>query len=102
MFNRFCVQFSDGLSYSKTKLEELYRSGFFDPKPKKKTVTPPQKKEDVDFLVGTHLHSTGQRKTKDFQFSQMKEFEISKTEAEKTLAQNDGNLAKSIEYILLH
>jgi hypothetical protein len=44
-------QFADGLSYSKTKLEELYRSGFFDPKPKKKVALPAQKKEDVDFLV---------------------------------------------------
>lgn len=74
------ASFADGLSYSKTKLEELYRAGFFDPKPKKKPVAHPHKKEDVEFL--------------------MREFELSKVAAEKALLQNDGDLDRSVNYLM--
>lgn len=46
-------QFADGQSYSRTKLDEVARSGFFDPKaaaPKAKEVGH-GKKEDVEYIV---------------------------------------------------
>jgi len=74
------ANFADGLSYSKTKLEELFRAGFFEPKFKKKAAVPSQKKEDVEFL--------------------MKEFEVSKAVAEKALIQNEGDLDRAVNFMI--
>lgn len=50
----FVLQFADGFAYSKGKMEEVFRSGFFDKqhqptKPTKDNVL--AKREDVDLIV---------------------------------------------------
>ena len=49
------LQFGDGLSYSKTKLEETFRSGILDKPPKTIVKEPTAKKEDVDLIVMSQL-----------------------------------------------
>ena len=44
------VQFGDGLSFSKTKMEAFLNSGFLDEKPPKPAPAN-VKKEDVDLIV---------------------------------------------------
>ncbi|KAF9014132.1 hypothetical protein BDQ17DRAFT_1342139 [Cyathus striatus] len=75
------ANFADGLSYSKTRLEETYRSGgLLDKAPSKMPKNPALaalKKEDIDLLIH--------------------EFEITRGEAEKILVENDGDLTKTLE-----
>jgi hypothetical protein len=44
-------QFADGCSYNKTKLEQLFRNGFFDRTAPKALKVAPGKKEDVEVIV---------------------------------------------------
>ncbi|TDL24913.1 hypothetical protein BD410DRAFT_785646 [Rickenella mellea] len=71
------VNFSDGYSYSKGKMEEVFRSGIFDKppaKPHKETYA--AKKEDVEVIVS--------------------ELDITRLEAERALAKNNGDVQKAL------
>lgn len=72
------VNFADGYSYSKGKMEEAFRSGLMDkPSPKAGKEAHAFKREDVDLLVH--------------------ELEIPRAQAEKMLAANKGDVAKTLE-----
>ncbi|KAG9318739.1 hypothetical protein JVU11DRAFT_838 [Chiua virens] len=75
------AQFSDGLSYSKTKLDASLRELVLDRKPAKsikgQVVV---KKDDVDFIV--------------------KEFDISPAQGEKALSENGGDLDKTLRALI--
>ena len=45
------VAFQDGQTYSKTKLEEHLRAGFFERQPPKPAAKSTAKKDDVDYIV---------------------------------------------------
>ncbi|KZT27312.1 hypothetical protein NEOLEDRAFT_1176743 [Neolentinus lepideus HHB14362 ss-1] len=76
------VNYQDGYAYSKGKMEEAFRSGLFE-KPAQKskdTLKVASKKEDIDLI--------------------MNEFEIPRVQAEKALAENGGDLMKTIKALL--
>ncbi|KAJ3478110.1 hypothetical protein NLI96_g9995 [Meripilus lineatus] len=76
------VNFADGLSYSKTKLEEAYRNGLLEKPVKPPKVTGvPAKKDDVELIV--------------------QELEIPKARAEKALVEHHGDVAKALEALIL-
>ncbi|KAL1944770.1 hypothetical protein VTO73DRAFT_3200 [Trametes versicolor] len=72
------ANFLDGHSYSKGKLEEVFRTLRLDkPYPKPARAPPsPYKAEDIDLLV--------------------QEFEITRAQAEKALAEVDGNVVEAL------
>jgi len=72
------VNFNDGYSYSKGKLEEAFRSGGMFDKPQTKALKDGQglKKEDVELIV--------------------KEMEITRAQAERALADAKGNLSEAL------
>ncbi|PFH51707.1 hypothetical protein AMATHDRAFT_58507 [Amanita thiersii Skay4041] len=78
------INFADGFSYSKGKLEEAFRPGGIlekaPPKAHKDPLPSSVKKEDVDLIVN--------------------EFEISRQRAEKALAEHDGDLGKALRALL--
>ncbi|OCH93840.1 hypothetical protein OBBRIDRAFT_724013 [Obba rivulosa] len=71
------VNFADGYSYSKGKMEEAFRSGLMDKPSVKAKETHALKREDVDILVN--------------------ELEIPRAQAEKMLAATKGDVAKALE-----
>lgn len=76
------VNYQDGYAYSKGKMEEAFRSGLFE-KPAQKSKDTPKvacKKEDIDLITN--------------------EFEIPRAQAEKALAENGGDLMKTIKALL--
>ncbi|ESK90191.1 hypothetical protein Moror_7756 [Moniliophthora roreri MCA 2997] len=76
------MNFADGFSYVKAKLDEAYIAVITDKEKDKKpkeTITG-SKKEDVDLL--------------------MNEFEISRPQAEKALAANDKDVIKTIHALI--
>jgi hypothetical protein len=90
------MQFADGMSYSKTRLDELFKSGYFDrAASRKKEVVPPQKKEDVEFIVGTRYCANFTGPT-----TQMREFDLPKLKAEKMLAQHKGDRTETIRFLI--
>jgi len=73
------VNFADGFAYSKGKMEDAFRSGILE-----KSITKPAKaasssakQEDIDLLVH--------------------ELDISRTQAEKMLAERNGDIVKVLE-----
>ncbi|KAF5387047.1 hypothetical protein D9615_001531 [Tricholomella constricta] len=74
------MNFADGFSYSKGKMEEAFRAGGILEKAPTKAAKDPAvaalKREDIDLVVH--------------------EFEISRTQAERALADNGGDLAKTL------
>ncbi|KAF8635478.1 hypothetical protein AX17_003868 [Amanita inopinata Kibby_2008] len=78
------INFIDGLSYSKGKLEEAFRPGGIlekaPPKPQKELLPVSVKKEDVDIIVN--------------------EFEIPRHRAEKVLVEHDGDIGKALRSLL--
>ncbi|KAH7107594.1 hypothetical protein BKA62DRAFT_683871 [Auriculariales sp. MPI-PUGE-AT-0066] len=74
------VTFQDGQSYSKTRLDELARGGFFEKTTVKPAPKPSVKKEDVDVIV--------------------RELEITRAEAEKVLQQHNGDLAGALRTLV--
>ncbi|KAK7467610.1 hypothetical protein VKT23_004663 [Stygiomarasmius scandens] len=76
------MNFNDGFSYSKGKLDAAYLSIIEKPPPKqpvsKEAAT--LKKEDVDLIVN--------------------EFEIPRAEAEKALLENEKDLAKTLKSLI--
>ncbi|KIJ16870.1 hypothetical protein PAXINDRAFT_131849 [Paxillus involutus ATCC 200175] len=75
-------QFSDGSSYSKTKLEASLRELVGERKPSVKSLKGQVavKKDDVDLIV--------------------KEFEIPAAQAEKVLSENGGDLEKTLRVLV--
>ncbi|KAH8106941.1 hypothetical protein BXZ70DRAFT_1003832 [Cristinia sonorae] len=76
------VNFADGYAYSKGKLEEAFRNGILDKPPVKppKDSVGPVKREDVDLIVH--------------------ELEITRSQAEKALHENGGNIVKTLQYLI--
>ncbi|THV03931.1 hypothetical protein K435DRAFT_774590 [Dendrothele bispora CBS 962.96] len=77
------MNFNDGFSYSKGKLDAAYLS-LIEKSPAKQIVSKEAaslKKEDVDLIVN--------------------EFEISRTEAEKALLENEKDLAKTLKSLVV-
>ncbi|KAI0797465.1 hypothetical protein C8Q75DRAFT_801414 [Abortiporus biennis] len=74
------VNFADGLAYSKGKLEEAYRNGLLEKPVKAHKETYHAKKDDIDVLV--------------------REFEITRAQAEKALHGNENNLSKTLESLI--
>ncbi|OBZ65675.1 hypothetical protein A0H81_14286 [Grifola frondosa] len=75
------VNFADGFAYSKGKMEEAFRSGLMDkPSVRPTKETSHAKREDVELLV--------------------QEFEISRTQAEKVLIENNGDVSKALEQLI--
>ncbi|KAH8800590.1 hypothetical protein DL96DRAFT_1719660 [Flagelloscypha sp. PMI_526] len=73
------VNFADGFSYNKTRLEEFFRSGFLDKayvKPSQGALPSGIKKEDIEVL--------------------MNEFDLPKPKAEKALTDAGGDLTKAL------
>ncbi|GJJ12343.1 hypothetical protein Clacol_006584 [Clathrus columnatus] len=75
------INFGDGYSYSKQRMEEAFRSSLFDKPPAK---TPKEihncKKEDVDFIVS--------------------ELEIPRLQAERALVAANGDLIKALQALI--
>ncbi|KAM6489769.1 hypothetical protein JOM56_014792 [Amanita muscaria] len=78
------VNFADGLSYSKGKLEEAFRPGGIlekpPPKPQKEALPSFVKKEDVELIIS--------------------EFEIPKQQAERLLVEHQGDVGKALRAFL--
>ncbi|KAF9557145.1 hypothetical protein CPC08DRAFT_693608 [Agrocybe pediades] len=84
------MNYADGFAYSKHKMEEAFRPGGFLEKPAAKSPNslahardpsaPPLKREDIDLLVH--------------------EFEISKTQADKVLNENNGDVDKALRSLV--
>ncbi|KAI0080496.1 hypothetical protein K474DRAFT_1589499 [Panus rudis PR-1116 ss-1] len=74
------VNFVDGQAYNKTKLEEIYRSGFLEKPVKSKDQAAASVKADVDLIVH--------------------ELDISRAEAEKTLIEYGGDVRKALEKLI--
>jgi len=74
------ASFADGLSYSKNKLEETFRSGILERPAKPTTKDPVPKKEDVDLIVS--------------------ELEIPRLRAEKALIENEGDVTKALQALV--
>ncbi|KAG5338803.1 hypothetical protein C0989_006187 [Termitomyces sp. Mn162] len=76
----FSIQFADGFSYSKGRMEEAFRAGgLLDKAPTKAAKDPAiatLKRDDVDLIIH--------------------EFEITRPQAEKVLVENGGDLAKTL------
>ncbi|KAH7929651.1 hypothetical protein BV22DRAFT_1125568 [Leucogyrophana mollusca] len=75
------ANFHDGLSFSKGKLEDALRTVVFDRKAPKSLKDPTVvKREDIDVVVN--------------------EFEITRTQAEKALGENGGDLTKTLRALV--
>lgn len=76
------VSFVDGQSYSRTRLDEAFRAGFFDrPAPSKAAKeTVNAKKEDVECIV--------------------RELELTKPEAERVLTEHGGDLQAALRTLV--
>ncbi|KAL0565640.1 hypothetical protein V5O48_016379 [Marasmius crinis-equi] len=74
------MNFADGFSYVKAKLDEAYIKVIGPDLPSNQTQKVQCKKEDVDLL--------------------MNEFEISRAQAEKALSANDKDVAKTIQALI--
>jgi len=80
------VNFADGLSYSKGKMEEAFRAGGILEKVPTKALKDPAaaalKRDDIDLIVH--------------------EFEITRSQAEKFLLENSGDLPKTLLALVSH
>lgn len=88
-------QFLDGHSYSKGKLEEVFRTLRLDkpyPKPAR-APSSPYKAEDIDLLVSSAISDSLLSSTCPLQ---VQEFEITRAQAEKALAEVDGNVVEAL------
>jgi len=74
------ANFADGHSYSKGKMEEIFRSGVFDKPPSKPKEVLHMKRDDLDLIVH--------------------ELEITRAEAEKALANTNGDIAKALALLI--
>jgi len=74
------ANFADGHSYSKGKMEEIFRSGALDKPPSKPKEVSHAKREDLDLIVH--------------------ELEITRAEAEKALAKANGDVAKALTLLI--
>ncbi|KAI0311804.1 hypothetical protein OF83DRAFT_1068214 [Amylostereum chailletii] len=74
------VNYADGNSYSKGKMEEAVRVIFEKPLPKLLRPASTFKKEDIDFIVS--------------------ELEIPRAQAEKALAEHEGDLQKTLRALI--
>ncbi|KAK7693911.1 hypothetical protein QCA50_003485 [Cerrena zonata] len=77
------IEFADGMSYNKIKLEEAYRTGGILEKPIKhvsKETRPVLKKDDIDLIVH--------------------ELDVSRAQAEKALIENAGNIKRALEKLI--
>lgn len=75
------LQFADGLSYSKNKMDEIVRSGALDKlPPRHKEHYPNVKREDVELIVH--------------------ELEIPKSQAEKALHEAGGDISKALKALV--
>ncbi|KDQ61185.1 hypothetical protein JAAARDRAFT_191290 [Jaapia argillacea MUCL 33604] len=70
------VNFIDGYSYSKGKMEEAFRSGLFDKPTKSAKESVPLKKDDIDLIVS--------------------EFDLLRPQAEKILTDHGGDITKAL------
>ncbi|GLB34613.1 hypothetical protein LshimejAT787_0201780 [Lyophyllum shimeji] len=74
------MNFADGFSYSKNRMEEAFRAGGIldraPTKPAKDPAVTALKREDVDLII--------------------QEFEIARPRAEKALAENGGDVVKTL------
>ncbi|CAL1705460.1 unnamed protein product [Somion occarium] len=76
------VNFADGMSYNKGKLEEAYRSGGILEKPVKHSKEAHSaKREDIDLIVH--------------------ELDLTRAQAEKVLAESGGDVRKALEKLIL-
>ncbi|KAF9469402.1 hypothetical protein BDZ94DRAFT_1182231 [Collybia nuda] len=78
------VNFSDGFSYAKGKMEEAFRTGGLMDKAPPKSVKDPAvaslKREDIDLIVH--------------------EFEIPRAQAEKALVEHGGDVSKTLQALI--
>ncbi|EGN95696.1 hypothetical protein SERLA73DRAFT_186877 [Serpula lacrymans var. lacrymans S7.3] len=76
------VNFSDGMSYSKAKLEDAVRNIVLDRQPPPKTTKDAAvvKREDVDIIIN--------------------EFEIPRSQAEKVLAEHGGDISNALRTLV--
>jgi len=75
------ASFADGHSYSKSKMEEIFRSGALDKLPSKPKEISHAKREDVDLIVH--------------------ELEIPRAEAERALTEANGDISKALSRLIL-
>jgi len=78
------MNYGDGFSYSKGVMEEAFRSGGILDEPPVRTPKDPAlaalKKEDIDLIIH--------------------EFDITRTQAEKVLLENGGDVAKALKALV--
>lgn len=95
------LQFIDGFSYSKGKLEEAFRPGGFlekaPPKPHKEALPSFVKKEDVEIIVRSLIPS---RLMRAYLLTQIHEFEIPRQKAEKILVDHEGDIEKALRVLI--
>jgi NACalpha-BTF3-like transcription factor len=92
-----CVQFVDGCSYSKNRLEEAFKSGGILDKhptrqPKDSTAV---KRDDVDLIV----RRCNSPKACIYPW-QVHELEIPRAQAEKALVEHKGDLARTLRTLV--
>lgn len=75
------INFADGWSYSKQRMEDAFRSGLFDKPPAKAAKESHNcKKEDVEFIVN--------------------ELEVPRIQAERALAATNGDVTKALQTLI--
>lgn len=92
------LQYADGYAYSKSKFDDGLRIVLAD-KPAKPAKTHSNvKKEDVDLIVRYHSSHSSLRPL--MSLSKVSELEIPRAQAEKALADNSGDLAKTLRALI--
>lgn len=92
------LQYADGYAYSKSKFDDGLRIVLAD-KPAKPAKTHSNvKKEDVDLIVRYHGSLSFLRPL--ISLSKVSELEIPRAQAERALADNGGDLAKTLRALI--